>query len=596
MPHSPNRTGIPQGEKELFMKVRKFAELIPTERLFVILLFGLNLFLILYRFFPTLRDLNLWDEAVYINTGKRLVEGELTSFARNPLVGLLYGLTYLPFLHSPFWMMQSAMLGRFILFGMLWLSGYLVARQLSGVLRPLVFAGFLFLFPVLGSILDNPSDALFAATSGLTFWQLLSFHHTRQTKNLWLASLFAGLSALSRNDGVTLFIILAAISLFYLKTASGKWKNLLAVLLPFALLLGGYLLVYGLVTGDFRLGVKERSYVAFQQGQVQVYAAKDGCQQSLTKCAVAEAQRIYGTPQENNNSILKAISRNPQPYFHRIVHTLGSLPEMIYTAYGKREGYLVLFLALAGIYELLRQRNFPLLGLLIGWLLYLGVYFITFFRIGYLETPYFIVFALAVIGLQAMVNGLSSRQSTLVWTAILLSLVLAGLIRPLPYLYFSMIVLSISLWFAYLYLQMKKGSADWQPAAWLILLSGVLLIRGAFNPPDIQGHGEIPEEQAVLVLQDRLPENSAVAAGAPGAAWAARMEYVGLVDPEFVVSSPAGLHEQLKLLGVRAIYVDGYLTRQNPHVWDLIESGIGEFYEEIFSGRDASIRVLLVNP
>jgi len=578
------------------MKARKFPGLISREQLFVVLLFGLNLFLILYRFFPTLRDLNLWDEAVYINTGKKLVEGELTSFARNPLVGILYGLTYLPFLHSPFWMMQSAMLGRFILFGMLWLSGYLLSRQLSGVLRPLVFAGFLFLFPVLSSILDNPSDALFAATSGLAFWQLLSFHNTRQTKNLWLASLFAGLSALSRNDGVTLFIVIVAISLFYLKTSSSKWKDLLAILLPFALLVGGYMLFYGLITGVFNLGVKERSYVAFQQGQVQVYTATDGCQQSLTKCAVAEAQRIYGTPAQNNNSILKAISRNPQAYFQRILHTLASLPEMIYTAYGKREGYIILFLALAGIYELLRQRNFPLLGLLIGWLLYLGVYFVTFFRIGYLQTPYFIVFALGVIGLQAMVNGLSSRQSTLAWTALLLSLALIGMLRPLNYLYFSMIVLSISLWFAHLYLQENKDSADPQLPALLIVLSGILLIRGAFNPPDIQRHGEIPEEQAILVLQDRLPENSPVASGAPGAAWAARMEYVGLVDPEFVITSAAGLHEHLKLLGVQAIYVDSYLTRQNPHVWDLIESGIGEFYEEIFSGRDASIRILLVKP
>jgi hypothetical protein len=581
---------------ETALKGRTFRDRFGTEQLFVILLFGLNVFLILYRFFPTLRDLNLWDEAVYINTGKRLVEGELTSFARNPLVGLLYGLTYLPYLHSPFWMMQSAMLGRILLFGLLWLSGYLVARRLAGVLRPLVFAGFLFLFPVLNSILDNPSDALFAAISGMAFWQLLSFHHTRQTKNLWLASLFAGLSALSRNDGVTLFIVMVAISLFYLKTSGSKGKDLLAMLLPFALLVGGYALLYGLVNGDFNLGVKERSYVAFQQGQVQVYAAADGCQQSLTKCAVAEAQRLYGTPAENNNSILKAISRNPQAYFQRVLHTLRSLPEMIYTAYGKREGYVVLFLALAGIYGLVRGRNFQILGLLLGWLVYLGVYFITFFRIGYLQTPFFIVFALGVIGLQTMVSDLSNRRSALAWTALLLGLALVGLLKPLPYLYFSMVVVVISLWLARLYLQSTKDSRDWQMPALLIVLGGILLIRGAFNPSNIQPHGEIPEEQAILVLQERLPENSAVAAGAPGAAWAARMQYVGLVDPEFVITTTDGLHQQLKLLGVRAIYVDDYLIRQNTHVWDLIEPGIGEFYEEIFSGRDGSVRVLLVRP
>lgn len=578
------------------MRVQKFLDRVGTEQLFVLLLFGLNVFLILYRFFPTLRDLNLWDEAVYIQTGKRLAEGQLTSFARNPLVGLLYGLTYLPFLHSPFWMMQSAMLGRFILFGLLWLSAYLVARQLAGVLRPLLLAGFLFLFPVLNAILDNPSDALFAALSGFTFWQVLRFHHTRDTRHLWLASLFAGLSALARNDGVTLFVIFLAISLLYLKAAPAKWNNLLAAVLPFTLLVGGYLLLYGLVTGDFNLGVRERSYVAFQQGQVQVYTPDGSCLQTVTKCAVAEAQRIYGTPQENGNSILKAISRSPGSFLGRVLNTLRNLPEMVYSAYGKREGYLVLFLALVGVYELIRRRNFSILGLLLGWLLYLGVYFITFFRIGYLQTPYFIVLGLGVIGLQAIMNGLADRRETLIWSAVLLGLALVGIIRPLNYLYFSMLILLAGLWMARMFLQTQKDTPDRQLGALFIVLGAILLVRGTFNPPDIQARGEIPEEQALLVLQDRLPENSPVAAGAPGATWAARMEYVGLVDAEFVVSSGEELHAQLNSLGVKAIYVDSYLTRQNPYVWGLIEAGIGQFYEEIFSGRDGSIRILLVNP
>jgi hypothetical protein len=581
---------------EGLMRVKRFLDRIETEQVFVLLLFALNLFLILYRFFPTLRDLNLWDEAVYIETGKRLAEGQLTSFARNPLVGFLYGLTYLPFLHSPFWMMQSAMLGRFILFGLLWLSGYLIARQLAGVLRPLLFAGFLFLFPVLNAILDNPSDALFAAMSGFTFWQVLSFHHTRETRHLWLASLFAGLSALARNDGVTLFAIFLVISLFYLRGAAAKWRNLLAAILPFTLLVGGYLLLYGLVTGDFNLGVRERSYVAFQQGQLQVYTDIGTCRQSPTKCAVAEAQRIYGTPQENGNSILKAISRSPRSFLGRVMNTLRNLPEMIYTAYGKREAYVILFLAAAGVYELIRRRNFPVLALLLGWLLYLGVYFITFFRIGYLQTPYFIVFALGVIGLQAVVDGLADRRETLIWSAIVLGLALAGMLRALNYLYFSMLVLLAGLWLARLFLQTQKEVPNRPLAALLIVLGAILLIRGTFNPPDIPARGEIPEEQALLVLQDRLPENSPVAAGAPGAAWAARMEYVGLVDPDFGVSSQEELHAQLNALGVKAIYVDSYLTRQNPYVWGLIEAGIGPFYAEIFSGRDGSVRVLLVNP
>ena len=581
---------------ETSMKDRTLRDRIGTGQPFVLLLFGLSVFLNLYRFFPSLRDLNLWDEAVYIQTGKLLAEGQLTSFARNPLIGVLYALTYLPFLHSPFWMMQSAMLGRFILFASLWLSGTLVARQLSGVLRPLVFAGFLFVFPLLNNILDNPSDALFAAASGFTFWQALRFHQTRDERSLWLASLFAGLSALARNDGVTLFAILAVIAALHVKSLKNKWRASAALLLPFALLVGGYILLYGLVSGDFNLGVKERSFVAFQQGQVQVYVPDGTCLGSEMKCAVAQAQRIYGTPQENNNSILTAIRRNPQAFTGRVVHTLRGLPEMIYTAYGKREAYAILFLAMAGIYELLRRRNYATLGLLLGWLSYLGVYFITFFRLGYLQTPYFIVFALGVIGLEAIVNALASRKETLIWSALLLGLALVGILRSLNYLYFSMLILLGGMWLARLWLGTQAEAPDRPVPAWLILLGALLLIRGGFNPPDIPRRGEIPEEQAIVLLQDRLPADSPVAAGAPGAAWAARMEYVGLVDPDFAASSAEELHTQLNLLGVKAIYVDSYLTRQNPYVWGLIESGIGEFYERIFPGGEGPVQVLLVKP
>jgi hypothetical protein len=560
----------------------------------VLLVFLIQVLFSLYRFFPTVRDINLWDESVYINTGRLFAAGTLTSFERNPLIGLLYALTYLPFRNSPYWLMQSAALGRAILFGLMWWSAFLIARRFGKHFQPLIFVGLLFCTTVLTDTLDNPSDALFAAASGFAFWKLMTFHETRQVKDIAWASFFLGLAALSRNDGLVLFVIFLLISLMFLRASEHKWKHLLATALPFLLLVGGYLALYRLVTGTLVLGTAERSYVAFQQGQIQVYQEDPSCKQGLVHCAVMEAQRLYGTSQENNNSILKAILRNPGAFLQRVLHTIRILPEMIYSAYGKRGAYLLFLLGLLGIYELARQKQYGLLGILLGWLAYLGVYFVTFFRIGYLQTPYFIPLTLAAIGVQALISSLADQRQRLIWTAVLLTLTLVGLLRSLNYLYFDTIILLGMIWIGYLASRQLPASSYVNVA--LIFLAGGLIVRGSYNPPQIQTWGRIPEERAVLVMQQRLPENSLVAAGAPGPAYAARMDFYGLADIDASTTTVEELHAKLLDLGVKAIYVDGTLTGQDEYAWSLIQPGIGREYERIFSGEDGSIQVLLVNP
>ena len=66
-----------------------------------LLAFLLNIFLISASFFPNLAEINAWDEAAYVNGGRMLLLGELPGFSGNPLVALLYALTYLPYADSP---------------------------------------------------------------------------------------------------------------------------------------------------------------------------------------------------------------------------------------------------------------------------------------------------------------------------------------------------------------------------------------------------------------------------------------------------------------------------------------------------------------
>lgn len=563
--------------------------------LIALLIFLIQILFMLYRFMPTLQDINLWDEAIYINAGRELINGTLTPFEWNPFVAIFYAFTYLPFKSSPYWMMQSAAVGRVLLFGLMWLGSFLIAKRLSRLSYPLVMAGVLFSMTVLTDILDNPTDALFAAMSGFAFWKLITYYETREEKQLGWISCFLGLAALSRNDGLVLFVIFVVLSLLFLRSSVNKIKHLLYTALPFLIFVFGYFLIYGFVTGNFSLGTRERSYIAFEQGQAELYQENESCQQSFSRCAILEARELYGTPVDNNYSVFTAIRNNPGAMLERVVHSLKVLPELIYSAYGKRTAYMVFFLAIVGIFELARKRQFLLLGSLLIWTAYLGVYFLTFFRAGYLQTPYFVVFVLAAIGVTSLVNSIiSGRKEYLIWTVLLVILSVIGVYRSLNYLYFNTLVLLGIIWAGKL---ASCSRVEEIPITlYLIFLAGGMIVRGAYNPPQIQIWGEIPEEQAIVFLQETFPEDSLVAAGAPGAVYAARMDYFEIGDLDGVVTSPEDLYAQLSSLGVQAIYVDSFLSSRNSHIYELIDAGVGDEFEQIFSGRDGSIQVLRVRP
>ena len=123
-----------------------------------LLAFLLNVFLVSASFFPNLAEINAWDEAGYVNSGRLLLQGELPTFSNNPLVSLFYALTYLPFVNTPLWLVHSTSLGRILLFGLVWIGAYAVARQLSKFAHPLIMVGFLFVSGISVSILVFPSD------------------------------------------------------------------------------------------------------------------------------------------------------------------------------------------------------------------------------------------------------------------------------------------------------------------------------------------------------------------------------------------------------------------------------------------------------
>ena len=543
-----------------------------------------------------LREINFWDEAVYLNTGRSLFLGELPPFSRNPLIGVFYALTYLPFSASHYWMTQSAMLGRFFLFTLMWISGYLVAREATEQKTlPFIFAALLIFSPVLVEIVGNPSDALFSAMSAFALWQLLRFYHHRRTEALAKMSFFLGLSALSRNDGLVLFAIFMLIAILLAYKNTKKWKLALSALLPFFALVIGYLLIFGAISGSAELDTAKRTYVAFLQGHAVDYQHDDStCQQKIMKCVVHEAENIYGTAEENNASVFQAIHKNPSAYLSRLNKTIKTLPEKIVEAYGKRTVIALFLFTALGIFALLKKKEYLLLGIFFASMAYLGVYFLTFFRAGYFRMPYFIIFTLATFGVSPIVDLASKKKTALFFSGIFLALIGTGIILDLRMLYFTSALLLFALLTGFT-LILKDTKTGRYATLFLLLFAFAIISGKTFDPPIPHPLGQLPEEEAIVLMQETFPENTPILAGAPGGAWAARMQYIEPSSESFQdIKSEEDLHNRLLELGVQAIYVDHHLSNTNQFIWDLIEPRIGEWYETAYIGREGSIRVLIV--
>ncbi len=568
---------------------------LDPRKFLVLLIFAVNLFLVFNFFFPSMRDINVFDESVYVTTGRSLIEGQLPPFARNPLIAIFYAILYVPYLNSTFWLMESIALGRIVLFALMWSSSYLIATQLLKWFPAITMAGFLLIFPVTLEILLNPSDALFAAMSGFAFWQVLCFYNTRNANHLRWGSLFLGLAALSRNDGLVLFVIFILLAVLIIGRTRWNLNWLASIFVPFILLVGGYWFLYGMVTGDYRLGTQERSYTAFQQAQTRAYEEDPDCKLRTMKCAVLQVEELYGTAEENNFSILNAIRRNPGAYFSRLQRELRILPDLIYSMLGLRTAFLFYILFGIGLLELFRRKEWLLTTILLLWPLYLGVYFLTFFRIGYLRMPFYILYGIAAIGAAAFAADIQNKKTALVWAALLIPITIGGMIFDVRALYFASGLLLAVLGLIYFSSQYRDQQGLSPLAAGLVLLlCAGLIMRPTLDPPFQRDLAAGAEEQALLAIADYLPPGSLVASGAPGWVSAARMEFLSMNGPEFAeVTSGREVYELLKSKGVRAVYVDSTISH-NEYLWLLLEPDLDEWYQTVYSGREGSIRVLLL--
>lgn len=557
-----------------------------------LVIYLVNICILFALFLPNLKDINLWDEAAYINSGRLLMQGHINQFASSPLVSLFYGLIYLFVQKSPFWLLLADAIGRFVIFTLFFSGAYLVARELGRFFNPLIMLGLLTVMPLVVEMYNFPSDPLFAALSAFTFWQVLCFYNSHQVRHLWLASLFLGLAAAARNDGLVLLPVLAAVSLILYLPNKRWWLVILACVIPFAIIVGGYILFAGVATGDFNPGIMERTYSNFEAGHEVIFSNAGKTNPTIE--AYIEARRVFGTPDYNDYSVITAIRHNPAIYLLRLKAIVKAFPSIFNDAYGIKYTIILLLLAIRGVIDLLKRKEIKLLLVMVLWTAPLAIGFInTIIRPGYLRFPFFILYALAGIGLFALINNINKRFEVIFWIIVSIPISLLSLITGKTAVFYGAFIFLIGLLMAWYLSWRYRDEVDLKPILFLIFLCAGLILHGNYPGPKSWHLGVDGDEAASFYMSQSLPKNTVVLAGTPAAVWMARLEYAGLNStdlPTFV--NDIEFADWVKR-NFDAIYIDHTIS---PYFLDLIEKRIGKEFLRVFVADDGDYQVLLVNP
>ena len=504
-------------------------------------------------FWPRFDDVDPFDEANYVSSGRLVEGGRLPVFAQNPLLAIFYGGLYLVVGSSPSWFVLAVALGRMLLAGLIWFGAVSLSVTLGGSLAGSATIVFLMMSPVVTSLVQNSSDALFAGLSALALQQTVASTERHAMRHLATASTLVALAALSRNDGLVLFPLFLALAV----AGAGRIRaRMLAVAGPFLVIVVGYLVVRVFVTGNPEdvASLKWRSYMSFEQGQGVIFAERYPAGTSPYVEGHVAARRLYGTPEENQLSVLRAVSRNWPAFLDRLVAAIRQIPGQLRRAYGEwTSGVIVILWIWGAISVSISRCSWRRALASLCWPLHLGAYLLTFFRSGYFLLPCAAVLAVAAVGAKHLLT--------------------AGWIILRRWLPFPRVAAS---------------------AAVALILGSVLVFSVAQHPLANIGmrHEQSPSERAIFFMQRNFPRDARIAAYAPAPVWAARGEYVSLILTLRHLRTGGELREWLDRERVTALYVEASLRDLEPSVWALIESLVGTSLTVVFA--DGQIRLLAV--
>ena len=578
--------------KRLWQAIRQGLTALVKSPVFYIYLVAVVIYL--PWFLPNLSEIAPWDETYYIISGRNILDGQLPDLAYGPLLSLFYMINSLPFLNSPFWLIHTNSLGRFLLFSLLFVGTWQVARVFKDRYRPVVLFGFLFVSPFLTQNFEYPADLLFAALSAAALAQAVQFLQSKKISHVWWASFWLGLGMLTRGDALIIFLALSVVVVWAGFKHQPWWRLVLASLLPFLALTAGYVLVRGAITGDFDTGMSSRSYTAFEQGQEVAMPDAEARFGAPTESYYV-ARELFGTPEENEYSVFRAIARNPQAYFIRLKAVLQTLPGLFLTAYHRRYAIILAFFALRGLIALIGEKKYLLVLLLAVWVLPLSAGIArTLVRVGYFRLFYFVLFSLAIIGLKALLESFRKNAEGLVWAGVFGLVLVLALVFDQQGIQMSATVFLCWLLLAYF----LSGAADkypgWQAMAMLLLLAGAYLLRTGevvFSPRRL---GEEPREAAALALREVTEPDAKVLTCTPSVVFLANREvanFCGADIPEFASSEDFIIW--MRSQDFSAIF----LERSSPAVLTiLVFDQRGKALTQVFASGGGEAYILVLEP
>jgi len=546
----------------------------------LLLILLVQLVLISPSLMPTYSGINAYDEAKYIESGRLLLKGEIRNLAWGPIVALVYAPFHLLWSSSLDWFTLEARAGQFVLFISMWLATVYLAKRLIGWQLALISAGVLFVSTAYFGVLDNPSDATLVVFSALTLAKLMAFANAPNTGDAWQASLLVGLAVLARVEAVLYLPLLVVLGWWLGRNRLPAGRTLVLTAVPAVAVVAVYL-VLSAATSGLELGVSGKAYDSFEVNQPIAGGASNEEQRQ-------RAIELFGTQQENQGSILRAIGRNPLAFLSRPWVNGLEEPGRYLDAFGARLGPALMLLAVWGLFRLAKSESRRLVPAVLLWALPPAVS-LFFLPLHFARQISFVLLVLAAAGVEWVVRPDSAgRRSLLIASGLMAA---AGLGSGKLGIAVSGLVLGTALAFIELaYARLNHNPWSSGGALALLLAAGIIL-RPSYRFPDYPPLGDSAREQAVHELQRSLPAGTRILEPLPLPAVAARLVEVSPGQVPADIQSPESLQAWLQAQGIRAIYVEGTAGYPLP-VYELVKAGVGTYWAEAYRSGNLAVYLL----
>jgi hypothetical protein len=262
---------------------------------------------------------------------------------------------------------------------------------------------------------------------------------------------------------------------------------------------------------------------------------------------------------------------------------------------------VLIVLALRGVLEVIRRREFILLAIVLGWSANLAAYFLTFFREGYFLLSYASVLLFVAVGVEALVTDWHGRPHRIAWSVLFLLFASLGLlIGDLTMIWVPMVLLCgiCGLWVG---LKSHLSSIGIQPRRAVMILCIMLLTaslspvhRSLISQPKARRLGVSGDEQAAIYMRETFEPFSRIGTYSLAPVTLAKMQFVAMHEETRQFTSIGEFDAWILDEDLQAIYIDQAFRSYEPTLWALVKELLGWRLEVGFQDEPGEHVVLVV--